>query len=65
MSTKKIRKFPFRYRNEDSENRSTLYAVVAAAALFGLGLIVWSASEIGPVTSYQPRVEAPATNPNQ
>ena len=65
MAVNEPGKFPFRYRNQDTENRSTLYAVLAAVALVGLGLIAWSASDNGPVSSDVSRVEAPATNPNQ
>ena len=38
MAINEPRKFPFRYRNRDTENRSTLYAVLAAVALRRGGL---------------------------
>lgn len=48
-----------------TNDRSTMYAVLAVIALVGLGLIVWSASDNRALTSDEPQVEAPATNPNQ
>ena len=63
MAVNEPSKFPFRLRNENRDDRSTLFAVLAGVALIGLGLLVWSASDNRPVD--QPRVEAPATNPNQ
>ena len=65
MAINEPRQFPFRYRNQKAENRSTLYAILAAVALVGLALIAWSTSDNAPVNSDLSRVEAPATNPNR